>query len=127
MKYWMLKLWAELILAVKKCFDMSVVVCLFVCLFLCSPPMSGEFAASEWRVAVLSVGSRSTYVVSAVLHALHSFPHLPYMIFRSGGVPAPLLFCQVIMCISIHKVYKVHPTPRYTCWDLLGRRYSFRP
>ena len=38
--------------------------------------MSGEFAASEWRVAVLSVGFMSTYVVSAVLHALHSFPKL---------------------------------------------------
>ena len=56
--------------------------------------MSGEFAASEWRVAVVSVGLMSTYVVSAVLHALHSFLLLPYMIFRSGGVPAPLLFYQ---------------------------------
>ena len=34
MKYWMLILWTELILAVKKCLDMSV-VCLFVCLFFC--------------------------------------------------------------------------------------------
>ena len=98
---------------------MSVVVC--------SPPLSGEFAASEWRVAVLSVGLMSAYVVSAVLHALHSFLHLGYMIFRSGGVPAPLRFDQFIRFISIHKVYKAHPTPSYTCWDLLGRRYSFRP
>ena len=79
--------------------------------------MSGEFAASEWRVAVLSVGLMSTYVVSTVLHALHSFLHLPCMLFRSGGVAAPLLFYQFIRCISIHKVYKVHPTPSYTCWD----------
>ena len=40
--------------------------------------MSGEFAASEWRVAVLTVGLVSIFAVSAVLHALHSLFHLPY-------------------------------------------------
>ena len=40
--------------------------------------MSGEFATSEWRVAVLSLGLVSLFAVSAVLHALHSLFHLPY-------------------------------------------------
>ena len=35
-------------------------------LFVCSPPMCGEFATFEWRVAVLSVGLVSIFVVSAV-------------------------------------------------------------
>ena len=56
---------------VKKCSYMSVVD------VVCSPPMSGEFATSEWRVAVLSVGLVSMLVVSAVLHALHSLFQLP--------------------------------------------------
>ena len=41
--------------------------------------MSGEFAAFEWRVAVLSVGLVSMFVVSAVLHALSSLFQLLYM------------------------------------------------
>ena len=67
--------------------------------------MRGEFAASEWHVAALSVGLMSTYVVSAIRHALHSFLHLPYMMFR--GVYQFIRF----------KNYKVHPTPSCTCWD----------
>ena len=55
----------------KKCLYMSVVVCR-------SPPMSGEFATSEWRVVVLSVGFVSIFVVSAVLQAIHSLFDLPY-------------------------------------------------
>ena len=39
--------------------------------------MSGEFATSEWRVAMLSVGLVSIFVASAVLHAIHSLFHLP--------------------------------------------------
>ena len=45
--------------------------------------MSGECAASEWRVGVLSVGLVFIYVVSAVLHALHSFFHLPFFFRRA--------------------------------------------
>ena len=60
MKCWMLKLSTKLLYR-------SLCICLL--LFVCSPPMSGEFATSEWRVAVLSVGLASIFVGPAVLHA----------------------------------------------------------
>ena len=40
--------------------------------------MSGEFATSEWRVAVLSVVLVSSFVVSPVLLAPHVLLHLAY-------------------------------------------------
>ena len=54
--------------------------------------MSGEFATSEWRVAVLSLGFVSMFAASAVLHALHSLFDLPYDIsicFSSISLPEP--------------------------------------
>ena len=51
--------------------------------------MSGEFAASELRVAVLMGGLVSVFVVSVVLRAPHPIFHLPYDIHQFPRLKPP--------------------------------------